>query len=60
MKITTKNGTTYLVDAVNKEIIGGPLKRPAKFEKLVALIGRPMEAYLSNGDKLVTSSVVRY
>jgi len=60
MKITTKNGTVYLIDTVNKEIVGGPLERPAKFERLVALIGRPMEANLSNGDKLVTSPVVRY
>jgi len=60
MKIITTSGTIYLVDAVNKEIIGGPLERPAKFEKLVALIGRPMEVNLINGDKLVTSPVVRY
>ena len=60
MKIITTSGTIYLVDAVNKEIIGGPLERPTKFEKLVALIGRPMEADLSNGQRLVTSPVVRY
>lgn len=60
MKVVTKNGTIYLIDTVNKEIIGGPLQRPVKFEKLVALIGRPMEANLINGDRLVTSPIVHY
>ncbi len=60
MKVITENGTVYLIDTVNKEIIGGPLQSPVKFEKLVALIGRPMEADLSNGQRLVTSPVVGY
>lgn len=60
MKIVTKNGTTYLVDTVNKEITGGPLERPMKFKRLVAIIGRPMEVNLTNGQRLVTSPVVHY
>lgn len=60
MKIITRSGTIYLIDSLNKKIVGGPLERPTEFVKLVALIGRPMEVQLSNGDRLVTSPVVSY